>query len=84
MTRSSTYLHSLLQQLPLYLWVTDYYDATIVEKFKKVITLDEMKEDSKLSGMIVLQRGSRLSVMPVEKNHFLHILKIAGSKVSLG
>lgn len=43
------------------------------EKFRKVVSLAQMKEDPALEGMVVLQKGSRLSITPVEKAHFEHI-----------
>ncbi|MHB8339262.1 MAG: EVE domain-containing protein [Ignavibacteriaceae bacterium] len=35
-----------------------------------------MKENSKLSKMKLIQRGNRLSVMPVEKEEWDEIIKI--------
>lgn len=43
-------------------------------KFKEPFSLYRIKSDSLLSNMIVAQKGSRLSVMPVEKDHFNLIL----------
>jgi predicted RNA-binding protein with PUA-like domain len=47
------------------------------EKFKNVVTLDEIKNDPALSEMLVIRKGQRLSVQPVEKKDFDHILKLA-------
>ena len=33
--------------------------------------------------MLVTQKGSRLSVQPVDKKHFKRVLKIAGAKTRL-
>jgi len=52
-------------------------DVTFVEKFDEEIPLQELKEDSKLEGMRVTQKGSRLSVQPVEKPHFKRVLQLA-------
>ena len=57
-------------------------DVKFVEKFA-VVSLDEMKADPKLEGMAVLQKGSRLSVTPVDKAHFKHVLKRAGATTSV-
>ena len=51
-------------------------DVEFVEKFHEVVSLDTMKNDPKLEGMLVIRRGQRLSVMPVEKAHFDHVVKL--------
>lgn len=48
-------------------------DVQFVSKFKDIVTLDEMKLDPKLEGMIVRSKASRLSVQPVSKQHFEYI-----------
>lgn len=45
-------------------------DVEFVEKFPRVVSLKEMKERADLEGMSVLQRGQRLSVMPIEPRQF--------------
>jgi predicted RNA-binding protein with PUA-like domain len=52
-------------------------DVKLVEKFDKPVTLREIKENSRLSDMRLVQRGNRLSVFPVEKKEFDEILKMA-------
>ena len=52
-------------------------DVKFIEKFEELISLQQLKEDAALEGMKLLQRGQRLSVQPVEKTHFKHILKLA-------
>ncbi|MDR9435896.1 MAG: EVE domain-containing protein [Thiohalophilus sp.] len=47
-----------------------------VREFERTVTLQEMKQEKALEGMKLLQRGNRLSVMPVEKKHWQHILKM--------
>lgn len=49
------------------------------QTFARTVSLREMKETPALDGMKVIQRGMRLSVQPVEKAHFDHILKMASS-----
>ena len=56
-------------------------DVEFVEKFADEIPLQTLKEDPALEGMRVTQKGSRLSVQPVEKKHFKRVLKMAGSKM---
>ena len=56
-------------------------DVEYVETFPTFVSLDELKADEKLDGMLVRRRGQRLSVQPVEKVHFERIRRLAGSKV---
>jgi predicted RNA-binding protein with PUA-like domain len=51
-----------------------------VEKFDRELTLPQLKADPALAGMRVVQRGQRLSVQPVEREHFEHVLRLAGAK----
>lgn len=51
-------------------------DVCFVEKFKEVITLDQLKFDGRLKNMQVTQKGSRLSVQPVSKKDFENVLKV--------
>lgn len=51
-------------------------DVAFVRKFSAPITLHELKLDPKLSGMMVLQKGSRLSIQPVSKEHFDRIVTL--------
>jgi len=48
-----------------------------VQKLPRKVSLTELKEDPELEEMLVVQRGQRLSIQPVEKVHFDHILKMA-------
>jgi predicted RNA-binding protein with PUA-like domain len=54
-------------------------DIKLDKKFKRLIPLDELKSNKALGGMVLLQKGSRLSVQPVSKKHFDLIVKL-GSK----
>lgn len=59
-------------------WLVDFkYVAT----FKELIPLESLKSDPALSEMLVCQKGSRLSINPVEKKHFNRVMKIAGLKL---
>lgn len=51
-------------------------DIKFKNKFKKQVTLEEIKSNPKLKKMRLIQRGNRLSVMPVEKNEFEEIVKM--------
>ena len=51
-------------------------DFEHVQTFGQLIPLDTLKNDKTLSGMLVCQKGSRLSITPVEKKHFDKIVKL--------
>ena len=57
-------------------------DIEFVEKVPTMVSLDDCKADPDLEGMVLTQR-SRLSVQPVERKHFAHILKLAGAKTKV-
>lgn len=52
-------------------------DVKFVEKFKRIVTLQELRSDPKLSGLMLLKKGSRLSVIPVAPDEFRRIVKLA-------
>jgi len=54
-------------------------DLRLVERFKREISLPELRQLSQLSGMLLLQRGSRLSVQPVSPGQFDLIVHLASS-----
>ena len=55
-------------------------DVVYASDLKRLVSLDEMKAMPELSEMRALQRGNRLSVMPVTKAEFLAIEKAAKRK----
>jgi len=58
-------------------------DVSFVEKFEEAVSLQALKDDPTLEGMRVTQKGSRLSVQPVEKAHFKRVLKMANARTKL-
>jgi len=48
-----------------------------IEKFKGVIVLDKLRTINGLEGMILLKKGSRLSVQPVSAGEYRILLKLA-------
>jgi len=54
-------------------------EVSFVSKFKEPIPLGAIKNDRRLEGIEVAKQGSRLSVMPVSKEHFEIIRKIGNS-----
>jgi predicted RNA-binding protein with PUA-like domain len=61
----------------------DRVDVEFVEKFERLVTLDELKADPRCAQMLVIKRGMRLSVQPVAPKDFKHVLKLAGSTLKL-
>ena len=51
-------------------------EVEFVEKFDRVITLAELKEEKGLSNMPLVQKGSRLSINPVSDAEFKIIQKL--------
>lgn len=55
-------------------------DVGFVERWPRTVTLDELKADPALAEMLVVQRGQRLSIQPVEPVHFRHVLALGGGR----
>ena len=53
-------------------------DVRLDQKFDEPVTLASLRERPGLQEMVLLQKGSRLSVQPVRKKEFDAILKLAG------
>jgi predicted RNA-binding protein with PUA-like domain len=51
-------------------------DVRYQRKLKRTITLQELKEQKSLKHMKLLQKGNRLSIMPVSKKEWDTILKL--------
>ena len=54
----------------------DMVDIRYVRIFSRPLTLEELRKDSALKGMVLLQKGSRLSVQPVTPVEWRHILSL--------
>jgi predicted RNA-binding protein with PUA-like domain len=48
------------------------------KKFPHLVTLADLRSEKSLAEMVVLQKGSRLSVQPVDKKHFEIVKKLGG------
>ena len=55
-------------------WFT--VDIKAVETLPRTVTLQELKNDERLTDMRLVQRGNRLSVMPVTKEEFEAVVKL--------
>ena len=53
-------------------------DVRFRRKFSNIVTLRAMKSEKGLSDMRLVQRGNRLSILPVTAGEWCHILKMAG------
>lgn len=53
-------------------------DVQLVRKFKRIITLDELREHyaDKLAGLLILRPGNRLSVTPVAADDWKFIVNL--------
>ena len=60
----------------------DMVDIRHRQTFKTSLSLDRLRQEPKLKGMVLLQKGSRLSVQPVTEAEWAVVLKLAGAKIS--
>jgi predicted RNA-binding protein with PUA-like domain len=60
----------------------DMVDIQYRQTFKTSLSLDQLRREPKLKGMVLLQKGSRLSVQPVTEAEWTVVLKLAGAKTS--
>lgn len=71
---------------------SDYYDAKSTREnprwlmvdvkwkaaFKRLVSLKELKESAELEDMLVVKKGQRLSIQPVDPKHFKTVCKMGG------
>ncbi|MDH4097743.1 MAG: EVE domain-containing protein [Nitrospira sp.] len=55
----------------------DMVDIKYVRKFSRPLALEQLRKETKLKGMVLLRKGSRLSVQPVSPLEWQHILSLA-------
>ncbi len=53
-------------------------DVAFVARFANIIALETIRRNKALEGIMVAQKGSRLSVQPLSEAHFKHICNLAG------
>ena len=75
-SKSNYYDAKASKDKPRWLLVDLKYKAT----FKRTVTLSEIREEQKLADMLVIRKGQRLSIQPVDRPHFEHICKLGGVK----
>lgn len=52
-------------------------DIKFVRKLPQPLTLDRLRKETVLKGMVLLQKGSRLSVQPVRQKEWEHIVHLS-------
>ena len=60
----------------------DMVDIRYRQTFKNSLTLERLRQEPKLKNMVLLQKGSRLSVQPVTDVEWMLVLKLAGVPAS--
>lgn len=56
-------------------WVA--VDLQFVEKFPQILSLDKLKQSTKLEQLPLIKKGNRLSVMPVSSAEWHHIITMS-------
>lgn len=56
-------------------WIT--VEVGFKKKFKQIIDREMLKTNKVTSGMMVMQKGSRLSIQPVSENEFNEVVQIS-------
>lgn len=59
--------------------IWELVDIEFVKEFDKPIALSDIRADSTLRKMMILQPGSRLSVTPVSQEHFIRLTSVRAS-----
>ena len=60
----------------------DMVDIRYRQTFNASLSLDRLRQEPKLKGMVLLRKGSRLSVQPVTEAEWAVVLKLAGIRSS--
>jgi predicted RNA-binding protein with PUA-like domain len=55
----------------------DCVDVEYVSHFTNFVPLERLKHEPTLKKMLVVQKGMRLSVMPVDEKHFHHVVAMS-------
>lgn len=71
--KSKYYDSKATKENPRWFAVTVQY----VKAFSKMISIEELRSEKALKNMLLLKKGQRLSVMPVTKKEYEHILSMS-------
>ena len=55
-------------------------DVEFIAKFPHPVALDQIKQEQALSGMLVIKKGMRLSVQPVDPHHFERVVEMGNPR----
>jgi predicted RNA-binding protein with PUA-like domain len=55
-------------------------DVEFIEKLPEYVPLATLRDDPALQELLVIRKGMRLSVQPVDKEHFKHVLSLGRAK----
>ena len=55
-------------------------DLEFVRKFERAVALEELRGVAALQGLLLLERGSRLSVIPVSERHFAVMVELGAQR----
>lgn len=53
-------------------------DVKLIKKFERPVTRDEVKEEESLQDMMLIKKGARLSIQPVQPHEWEKIHEMAG------
>jgi predicted RNA-binding protein with PUA-like domain len=56
-------------------------DLAFLERFRSPVTIARLRATAGLAGMLVIRRGIRLSVQPVERQHFSIVCRLGRQTV---
>ena len=57
-------------------------DIEPVMELPQIIPLDDIRNNPECEGMLLIRKGQRLSVQPVEEEHFSAVLRMVDLKLS--
>lgn len=55
-------------------------DVEFIEKLPEYVPLSTLRDDPALQELLVIRKGMRLSVQPVDEEHFKHVLALGRAK----
>ena len=53
-------------------------DIEPVCELENIVSLDAVRQEEALADMLLIRRGQRLSIQPVQENEFRHICSMGG------
>jgi predicted RNA-binding protein with PUA-like domain len=53
-------------------------DIEPIAKFDSIVPLNAVRDEEALSDMLLIRKGQRLSIQPVQENEFKHVCEMGG------